>query len=57
VPELNLEEDEVSYLLGIKGLISQRANEEINGVVDTHRKYRATLKGKSGEYVLYEVEI
>jgi adenylate cyclase len=42
---------------GTQLLISQRANEEIKGVVDTHRKYRATLKGKSGEYVLYEVEI
>jgi len=42
---------------GTQLLISQRANEEIKGVVDIHRKYRATLKGKSGEYVLYEVEI
>ncbi len=42
---------------GTQLLISQRANEEIKGVVKTHRKYRATLKGKSGENVLYEVEI
>jgi adenylate cyclase len=42
---------------GTQLLISQRANEEIKGVVKTHRKYRVTLKGKSGEYVLYEVEI
>jgi len=35
----------------------QWANEEIKGVVETHRMYRTTLKGKSGEYVLYEVEI
>jgi len=42
---------------GTKLLISQRANEEIKGVVETHKMYRATLKGKSGEYVLYEVEI
>jgi len=42
---------------GTQLLISQRANEEIKGVIDTHGKYRATLKGKSGEYVLYEVEI
>ena len=42
---------------GTRLLISQWANEEIKGVVETHRKYRATLKGKSGEYDLYEVEI
>ncbi|MBW1868686.1 MAG: adenylate/guanylate cyclase domain-containing protein [Deltaproteobacteria bacterium] len=42
---------------GTKLLISQRANEEIKGVVETHKMYRATLKGKSGEYLLYEVEI
>lgn len=42
---------------GTQLLISQRANEEIKGVMKTHRKYRATLKGKSGEYVLYEVEV
>ncbi len=42
---------------GTQLLISQWANEEIKGVVETHRMYRTTLKGKSGEYVLYEVEI
>jgi len=42
---------------GTQLLISERANEEIKGVVETHRKYHATLKGKSGEYVLYEVDI
>jgi adenylate cyclase len=42
---------------GTQLLISQRANEEIKGVIDTHGKHRARLKGKSGEYVLYEVEI
>jgi len=42
---------------GTKLLISQRANEEIKGVVETHKMYRATLKGKSGEYLLYEIEI
>ena len=42
---------------GTQLLISQWANEKIRGVVDTHRMYRARLKGKSGEYVLYEVEI
>ncbi len=42
---------------GTQLLISQWANEEIKGVVETHRMYRTTLKGKSGEYVLYEIEI
>jgi len=42
---------------GTQLLISQWANEEIKGVVETHRMYRSRLKGKSGEYVLYEVEI
>jgi adenylate cyclase len=42
---------------GTQLLISERANEEIKGMVETHGKYRARLKGKSGEYVLYEVEI
>ena len=42
---------------GTKLLISQSAYEEVQGLVETHKMYRATLKGKSGEYVLYEVEI
>jgi adenylate cyclase len=42
---------------GTQLLISQWAKEEIRGVVEAHRMYRARLKGKSGEYVLYEVEI
>ena len=42
---------------GTQLLISQWANEEIRGVVETRKMYRARLKGKSGEYVLYEVEI
>ena len=42
---------------GTQLLISERANEKIKGVVETHKKYRATLKGKSGEYILYEVDI
>ena len=42
---------------GTQLLISQWANEEIRGVVETHKMYRTRLKGKSGEYVLYEVEI
>ena len=40
-----------------KLLLSKWAYEEINGVVEAHGKYHATLKGKSGEYILYEVEI
>jgi adenylate cyclase len=42
---------------GTRLLISQWAKEEIRGMVETHRMYRTTLKGKSGEYVLYEVKI
>ncbi len=42
---------------GTKLLISQSAYEEVQGLVETHKMYRATLKGKSGEYALYEVEI
>jgi adenylate cyclase len=42
---------------GTQLLISQWANEKIRGVVVPHRMYRARLKGKSGEYALYEVEI
>ncbi len=42
---------------GTQLLISQWANEEIRGVVETHRMDHTTLKGKSGEYVLYEVKI
>ncbi|MCJ7808876.1 MAG: adenylate/guanylate cyclase domain-containing protein, partial [Desulfobulbaceae bacterium] len=42
---------------GTKLLVSQWANEKIRGVVETRRMNSARLKGKSGEYVLYEVEI
>jgi adenylate cyclase len=42
---------------GTKLLISKSANEKIEGAVKTREAYRAKLKGKSGEYVLYEVEI
>lgn len=38
-------------------LISQSAYEEIQGVVGTQQIFRVGLKGKSGEYVLYEVEM
>ena len=34
-----------------------KPSETEKGAVDTHRKYPASLKGTSGEYVLYEVEI
>jgi len=42
---------------GTQLLISQSAYEEVKGLVEIHKIYRTTLKGKSGEYVLYEVEI
>jgi adenylate cyclase len=42
---------------GTKLLVSQRANEQVRGVVETRRMNPARLKGKSGDYVLYEVEI
>ena len=42
---------------GTRLLISQSAFEEVQGLVETNKMYRAGLKGKSGEYVLYEVVI
>ncbi|MBW2001299.1 MAG: adenylate/guanylate cyclase domain-containing protein [Deltaproteobacteria bacterium] len=42
---------------GTQLLISQSAFEEVQGLVKSHTMYRSGLKGKSGEYVLYEVEI
>ena len=42
---------------GTRLLVSQSAFDEVQGLVETHKMYRADLKGKSGEYVLYEVEI
>lgn len=42
---------------GTKLLISQSAKKEIKGVMETHKVHRARLKGKSGEYFLYEVKI
>ena len=42
---------------GTQLLISQSAFEEVQGLVKSHKMYRSGLKGKSGEYVLYEVEI
>jgi len=43
--------------LGTKLLISQWANEKIIGKVETRRINGARLKGKSGGYVLYSIEI
>jgi adenylate cyclase len=42
---------------GTKLLISQSAYEAVQGLVETHKMYRASLKGKSGEYFLYDVKI
>jgi len=42
---------------GTQLLISESANEEIQGLVETQKMYRTKLKGKSGEYVLYNVKI
>jgi adenylate cyclase len=42
---------------GTKLLVSESAHKEIQGVLQTHKMHRARLKGKLGEYVLYEVEI
>lgn len=38
-------------------LISQSAFEEVKGLMETHKMYRSSLKGKSGEYILYEIKI
>ena len=40
---------------GTQLLISQSAFEEVKGFVKTHKIYRSGLKGKSGEYVLYDI--
>lgn len=42
---------------GTQFLISQSAYEEIQGLVDIREMHRARFKGKSGEYVLYDVGI
>jgi adenylate cyclase len=42
---------------GTQLLISQWAHEEVKGEVATLREYQTELKGKSGHYTLYEVEI
>jgi len=42
---------------GTQLLISQSAYEEIQGLVDIREMHRTRFKGKSGEYVLYDVRI
>jgi adenylate cyclase len=42
---------------GTKLLISQSAYKEVKGVVEPHKFHRARLRGRSGEHLLYEVEI
>jgi len=42
---------------GTQLLISQSAFEKVKGLVKTHKMYRSSLKGKSGEYVLYDITI
>lgn len=42
---------------GTQLLISQSANDKIEGLVETHEMSQSRLKGKSGEYILYEVKI
>ena len=42
---------------GTQLLISQSAYEETQGLVETKKMHRIGLKGKSGEYVLYDVKI
>ena len=38
-------------------LVSQSAHEQISALVETHATYRTQLKGKAGEYLLYEVKL
>jgi adenylate cyclase len=42
---------------GTQLLISESANTEIQGLMETQKIYRTKLKGKSGEYVLYDIKI
>jgi len=42
---------------GTQLLISQSAHKEIQDLVETDKTFRSKLKGKTGEYVLYEVNI
>jgi len=43
--------------LGTRLLISQSAYEKVQGSVEIRKKHRSSLKGKSGEYALYEIKI
>ena len=38
-------------------LVSQSAHERIQTLVETRATYRTQLKGKAGEYLLYEIEL
>jgi adenylate cyclase len=42
---------------GTQLLISQSAYEEIKGLVEPDKMYRARLKGKSGEHLLYAIKV
>ena len=42
---------------GTQLLISQSAFEEVKGLIKTHKMYQSGLKGKSGEYILYDITI
>jgi len=42
---------------GTQVLISQSAYEEIQDLVETQKMHHARLKGKTGEYVLYDVKM
>ena len=42
---------------GTQLLISQSAQKEIQDLVETGNTFRSKLKGKTGDYTLYEVKI
>ena len=42
---------------GTQLLISESAHEKIQGLVETQKIHHATLKGKSGEYILYDINV
>jgi adenylate cyclase len=42
---------------GTQLLLSQSAYEEVKQVIKAHKIYRSGLKGKSGEYVLYDITL
>ena len=41
---------------GTNLLVSQSAHERIQALVETRATYRTPLKGKAGEYLLYEID-